>query len=539
MIDLSKVHEFLGKNHLFYGLSQNGLDDLLRSVEVFELQADELLFREGDPNHAMFFILSGSIHLFSTIKGVKKQNNNLHEGNFFAEEGFFARRAHSYSAVTNEPSTLISFDRKVFFRLAHHYPVLKENFIRLRSSDRLAGDLDTRWLLENERIYGCERKSVALLILKSVVPTLLLIGSLILTSAYFVVPSNWFIPAGVTAGLIAILWMLWNLVDWNNDHYIVTNTRVIWIEKIFLLYDSRIEANMENILAVSTETSFIDRIFGLGTIHIKTYTGEIKLRFVDSPKQFTAIVEDHLSNSKVIKKRSNKIQMRNTLNRKLGYEKEPPKVEKTLENWNSASPNDWFNDLFKTRSEHGNTITYHKHLFGLFRDSFRYLLGVISIIGFLLYWELVSGRMMPIFGFISLLILLLFLFLVLVYQYLDWRNDIYQITADQILDIDRKPLGDDDRKAASIENILSTEYKRDGLLGLLFNFGTVYIMIGNNEFNFEDVADPATVQQDIIQRQIGLRRRKEEQKTEMDNERMAEWISFYHQSSKSRSEPID
>lgn len=539
MIDLSKVHDFLAKNHLFFGLSPVGLDELLRSVEVIELQADELLFQEGDPNNAMFFVLSGSVHLFSTIRGIKKQNNNLVEGNFFGEAGFFSKRSHTYSAVTNEPSILVSFNRKGFFRLANHYPVIRDNFLHLRSSDRLAADLDISWILENERIYACVRKAGVLLVLKSILPLILLISSIILIIAFFVTGIRWFIPAGIAGCAISFMWLIWNVVDWNNDHYIVTNNRVIWIEKIFLLYDSRIETNMENILAVSTETSLIDRIFGLGTILIKTYTGEIKLKFVDSPKQFTAIIEDHLSYSKAVKNKVNKAQMRKALNRKLGFEKEPPKFEQGHENWNESIPNNWFNDLFKTRSEHGNTITYHKHLFGLFRDSFKYLLGATSIFGFLVYWELASNQVMPIFGFVSLLILLLFLILAIVYQYLDWRNDIYQITADQILDIDRKPLGDDDRKTASIENILSTEYKRDGLLGLLFNFGTVYIMIGNNEFNFEDVADPASVQQDIIQRQIGLRRRKEEQKSEMDNERMAEWITLYHQTSKSRNDPAN
>jgi len=40
--------------------------------------------------------------------------------------------------------------------------------------------------------------------------------------------------------LIGILgWGVWNAIDWSNDYYIVTNQRVIWLEKVVGLYDSR------------------------------------------------------------------------------------------------------------------------------------------------------------------------------------------------------------------------------------------------------------------------------------------------------------
>ena len=32
------------------------------------------------------------------------------------------------------------------------------------------------------------------------------------------------------------------------------------------------------------------------------------------------------------------------------------------------------------------------------------------------------------------------------YQFLDWNNDIYQVTSDQVMDVKRTPLGREDRK---------------------------------------------------------------------------------------------
>jgi hypothetical protein len=87
-----------------------------------------------------------------------------------------------------------------------------------------------------------------------------------------------------------------------------------------------------------------------------------------------------------------------------------------------------------------------------------------------------------------------------IYQYLDWRNDIFVVTPDQILDIDKKPFGTETRRAAPLENILSTEAERVGLAGYLLNFGTVYITIGGASLDFQDIRDPSLVQADIDRR---------------------------------------
>jgi hypothetical protein len=90
----------------------------------------------------------------------------------------------------------------------------------------------------------------------------------------------------------------------------------------------------------------------------------------------------------------------------------------------------------------------------------------------------------------------------------------------------------EDRKAAPLDGILSTEYKRNGIIEILLNFGTVYIMVGGAHFDFEDVADPPTVQQDIVRRlQVRLQKKKESE-VAGERERMAEWLAYYHKTLK-------
>jgi hypothetical protein len=116
-----------------------------------------------------------------------------------------------------------------------------------------------------------------------------------------------------------------------------------------------------------------------------------------------------------------------------------------------------------------------------------------------------------------------------VYQVMDWSNDHFEVTNDQIIDVDRKPFGTETRNVAPLDSILGTQYERRGILGNLFNFGTVHITAGGNKLAFEDVMDPATVQSDIDRRRMARKVKQEEGKLAADRDRMAEWLAAYHQ----------
>jgi hypothetical protein len=124
---------------------------------------------------------------------------------------------------------------------------------------------------------------------------------------------------------------------------------------------------------------------------------------------------------------------------------------------------------------------------------------------------------------------LLIVFLWWLYKYIDWANDIYQVTADQIVDIERKPFGSENKKTAPLENILSIEYERLGALGILFNFGTVYIKVGSTTFPFHYVFDPSQVQQDIFRRKWEREAKRKKAEKEAERDRLAAWIATYHQ----------
>ena len=180
------------------------------------------------------------------------------------------------------------------------------------------------------------------------------------------------------------------------------------------------------------------------------------------------------------------------------------------------------------RTEDGSTITYHKHVFVFFRNASPYMAGFFIALSSFLIWPLVMGYIMPLWLVMLVLFGMFVLFFVVAYEYVDWKNDIYQVTVDQIIDVTRSPFGTEDRKAAPLENILSTEYKRRGFIGMALNFGSVTIMVGGAQYKFEDVVDPPSVQLDIVRRQQGRLAKKRETEIAGERDRMAEWLAMYH-----------
>jgi hypothetical protein len=115
------------------------------------------------------------------------------------------------------------------------------------------------------------------------------------------------------------------------------------------------------------------------------------------------------------------------------------------------------------------------------------------------------------------------------YRYIDWRNDIYQVTDKYIIDIERKPLGTEVKKAAPLENILSLEHQRVGFFGYMFNYGLVTINVGETQFFFRSVHEPARIQQDIFNRIYTLRRKKEKVEAGKQRQRFVDVLEVYHQ----------
>ena len=113
------------------------------------------------------------------------------------------------------------------------------------------------------------------------------------------------------------------------------------------------------------------------------------------------------------------------------------------------------------------------------------------------------------------------------YEFEDWKNDIYLVTPDQIVDVSKKPFGQETRKSAPLGNVLSLRYERPGLLGMMLNFGCVLATVAGQEFRFEGVLDPVSVQNDIYRRMDAMNAKKAQAETAKRRDEMPALIGAY------------
>lgn len=549
-MDDNKLVLFLRKIHLFHDLKD---DELLQVGEKFaekSFDTGEVILEQGVLADSFYLLYSGKVRVFRKRNGREEELAILVPGDYFGEMEILGKRGpRSASISALEASTVLQISSKNFNEILKTYPNIKPNIEIAITSRKLARTLRFSWLRDDEVVYFLARKHSFFLLRVLFAPFLTLLVSIFLFTWGMLSSSTTAAAFGGIVAAVALAWGAWSAIDWGNDYYVVTNQRVVWLERVIGLYDSRTEAPLTHILSVGVDSDLIGRAFGYGDVLVRTFVGFVPFRKVAYPQQAAHMVEEYWHRTQQITQQEEKEAFKDALRERLGLlkpseeESPPPKEQKSA--FRLYRPNIFRvigANLFKVRLEEGATITYRKHWFVLIQQLFFPSITFLGLLGLLimrLYTiaatpELSLIQNLPEGGraadtvVISLPLLMFPVILWWLYQYIDWTNDIYRVTSDQIMDIDRKPFGTEVRRAAPLDNILGTRYERLGLLGYLINFGTVYIDVGSAQFDFENVLDPAGVQSDVNRRRLARMSAKQQAEMESERNRMANWLAAYH-----------
>jgi CRP-like cAMP-binding protein len=555
VIELKQRVNLINKIHLFNGLKEAQLASIAVEFDEVEVSANDVVFKRGDKPEGFYIVYKGKVNV---TRPHKKKGEEmliwLVAGDYFGEEALVENRSRSATITAAEDTTLLFLSRKRFEELLVKYANLKPNFLVAIKSHKLARATKFAWLGPKEIIYFVARRHKLRLYQALVVPVLSLIVPIALLIWGFFVDATTPKAVGVLSLIFIIFWATWNAIDWSNDYYIVTNQRVIWLEKVVGLYDSREEAPLSTILSVGVETDQLGRILDYGNVIVRTFVGRIEFDYVDHPNQAAEMIREYWERVKSVITVSQKDVMRNTIRQKLGL----PVEKRTLDelppivtvNKNLADLPLWwvaFINLFTLRTEDAGKVIYHKHWIVLLNQAWKALALTLGMFG-LQIWRIIylwasptvaflqpnaDGAMRPDTITVALPMLSLPFIAWLVWEYVDWKNDIFMIASDEIFDVDRKPFGKEEKRAAQIDSILSTSYTREGIIPYLFNYGTVKIAVGGANFDFQDVADPASVQADINRRRMIRIAQKNENAGKDDRERFATWIAAYHENAES------
>ena len=547
-IELPARIAFLKKIHLFHGLEEDEYAAIAEELDEVPVPKDGVVFKQDNKADSFYLIYGESVRIVRRQKKREIQLARLVREDYFGEIALVEKRRRSATVVALVDTLLLVLSRQDFEKLYKQKPDLKLNLEVAIRSRQLARSLLFKWLRPDEVVYFLARKHPVILYQNLGLPILALLVPSGLFYGWFALAPLFIVGLAAWVSLIAVIgWIMWLIVDWGNDYYIVTNQRVVWLEKVVGIYDSRQESPLSTIVSVGIEANPLGRVLDYGDVIVRTFVGKIPFSHVNHPHQAARMIEEYWQRTREAAVGLEKEAMKDAIRKRLGIPI-PPKPKKDAAS--SPPPPSKTSNLLrmlgantlKLRYESGDTVTYRKHWVVLIMEAWMPVLGILAVL-VLFFQRLYQLVRNPDKAFISfnggvqmdgwagaLLILLFVLFLWFVYRVLDWSNDQFQVTPEQIIDLDKKPFGTETRNAAQLENILGTEYRRIGILGNIFNYGTVYITVGGTKLAFEDVMDPAAVQSDIDRRRMARIAKKTEASVSAERERMAEWLATYHKS---------
>jgi CRP-like cAMP-binding protein len=530
--------EVVGELQRIFILRDFTADDLEHMAQGMDLEVftpGQQIYRQGRVANAIYLILAGRVELHTRVKDSgTTQVGNAGEGDVLGEGELITNQTRRSTATATEPTRAVRWDRKSLGTASKAHPVLLERLRFGAEGYRLRSRLNLDWLGEDEALRGLARKHIVLMYDAMILPGLLLLAAVGLTWWALNGGPGIAGPAAGLFGLVGAAAGVWQRIDWGNDYYIVTDRRVVRLEKIVGLYDNRQEAPLRMILSVSTSSSLLGRMYGFGDVVVRSYTGQITFPNVTNPREMAALIEEQIRRLLHRQRQLEQETIAEALRQRLESGPAEAAPMPSIPAPPSVDPNESRIGLdrwsFQVRFEEQGVITYRKHWAVLIRaialPSLLLLLGA-AVFGAALGGLLPgppAGVSVPV-GIAVLLVLGMWW----LYQYMDWANDLYQITPSHIIDIYRKPFGREVRKVAPLDSILGTSIDRKGIIGILLNYGDVTAEVGTAQFDFEGVFDPVGAQQDIAHAIDRLLERRSDAERQRRQDEMVEWLTAYHE----------
>ncbi|MBK8049745.1 MAG: cyclic nucleotide-binding domain-containing protein [Anaerolineales bacterium] len=399
------------------------------------------------------------------------------------------------------------------------------------------------WLLPGESVIYFSRRHWIAFFRKNA-PTFILLGFLIvflfvgsLLPGYQV----WIAASILFLILLTLLALVWGIVDYMNDWLVVTDRRVVYQEKLLFVYQWRKEAPLEQINNVDYERHLLGRWLGFGTLVVQTAgsAGRIEFTYTTHIEKLRATISAERTQRQQQVVAESKMQIHRQLERRLDVAVAPPSRVYPGE-IQTTEPETWRRKLARGTAVHwdedGRT-TWRKHWISLLPKigwawiipAFGVLLGLVA---WLDWWEGIPEQYVVASRAFQLLTVLLILVFIarLAWVIVDWYNDTYELTDNEIVNLRKLPFGlREDRSTAPLGRIQNVEMKIPSPIHLIFDYGNVvcHTAAEGGAVIFYAVPNPRAVAEEITARIQRLQRRSQEQDARNRAKDLPDWFEMY------------
>jgi len=530
-------------------------DELAYINSIFKLvpyPAGQKVVRQGDEGETFYIVDAGQVRVLRKDEsGAEAVVRFLGPGQFFGEVALLYDEQRNATVETVLNTTLFYIEKDDFAAMVARLPSVRKQLEAAagrRSKVMGLGRFD--WQLADEVAVWMAYRNVVPLIFESLGGLILGIGIAVAFAVLALVPIPFWdnAPAarvflGLGAAAMFSLTLVWYIYDWTNDYLVLTNRRVLHVERYGFLREVRNEVPIQAVQnVVTSHKGLLDTLLKLSDITIETIGGKLKFTHIPGAEHLQERILDQRTRVQQEARREEREAIRAELLKVLSPPPPPaasapaaPIAQPAASPKARPQPS-WRERLRpKLRLEKPGEIIWRKHWLLLIRR----LTGpvALSLAGpalslILSQWHtwFRLTRPLPIWAILLPLVLIAPASFWIWWAHAVWGEDQYILTLDRIVDIERAPLGlREVRRESTLDRIQDIEVRISGVWARIFNVGDINIKTAGGDFTFHAVADPRGVQRDIFHRLAEFRRREQELRRRQTMVEMTKWLSVYNE----------
>jgi CRP-like cAMP-binding protein len=385
----------------------------------------EVILEAGQPGVGLCLIAAGSVRL-QAPSGKTSRSMLIGEGDHLGEAALL-RQVEPLTARAETPVTLLrlptAHSASLLTRAAH----LRPSVLVAMASRRLALSQDWEWLGAQEAIHLATRRSKTLLALALILPAIIAALSLVALGMMLMwEESRTLLPLPLVGLAVALGSGAWAIWDWANDLFLATNRRLVVIERLPLIYEDRKEAPLHTLLSVEVDSAAIKRWLGYGSVVARTFTRPVILPDVPQPYRLAQMIEALCDQMHAHQDRMQRAQIETAIDRRLDPARSEAEAAPDVAATASGGKG------LGVRVEVGDRIIYRKDAYFLVNDLAMPM--AVLVLGVVLLVLQTSGSL-PFASWVPWLVSAALLVAGLgwgAYEMVDWANDLFMVTPDQV-----------------------------------------------------------------------------------------------------------
>ena len=284
---------------LFATLSEDQLERIQSQLERKSYRAGEDIFVQGAPADGMLMLLNGQALLFqSNEDGSQSPLATVSAGQSLNQEALFDEALQSATMRAAQPVTLLKLTRTRFARLTREHPDVAAA-LGLDSAEPATGAINPQFAeqREDEEILIQTHRHWWSFVRTAWLPLILM-------------PAMWLGAGALDAQMPSLVLFALSLVlpglallyfyfEWRNDSVIVTDQRIIRINRTILaMYRQVTQVGLDSVHEINYELPPYDpfaRLFRYGTVIVKTAgaQGNLEMALMPSPARFQSLIMEN------------------------------------------------------------------------------------------------------------------------------------------------------------------------------------------------------------------------------------------------------